>query len=59
MGSKEGLVAYSAVEISREKIIYVPDNFSRIQGAINNAPPFCKIVSEIGKKSYVELYIKR
>lgn len=51
VGSKEGLVAYSAIEISREKIIYVPDNFSRIQDAINNAPPFCKIVVRRGNYS--------
>lgn len=44
-------VGFSAIEVIKRTPIYVPDNFSSIQDAINNAPPFCKIVVRKGNYS--------
>lgn len=50
--SQGAFTGFSAIEAIKKTPIYVPDNFSSIQDAINNAPPFCKIV--VRKGSYFE-----
>ncbi|MBO3763341.1 MAG: right-handed parallel beta-helix repeat-containing protein [Candidatus Brockarchaeota archaeon] len=45
-------ISLSAVEVTKKTLIYVPDNFSSIQEAVDSAPPFSKII--VRKGNYFE-----